>query len=293
VGLSALLTLLGLLLASTAVLDATSDGWYRYYVFSELAHQPWANQLWVGFWRDDILHHQWPLLITILGGGLYLARRTASRSALSSAPAYYATAALGLLGSAWLSRLHTGGYANVLMPAYAATALLAGLTYGALLRQRQSRPIHALLIASVLLQLSLLVYPPGSQIPTPADKAAGAQLITRLRDFRGPVLVLRHPWYGTVAGKGSFAQGEAIHDVLRSAPSRGARALHASLQSALDADHIQAVVLDGSFDGRTFHTQLTRDFRLQPEPITTPSLYPLTDARTAPTLLYLRVHPAR
>jgi hypothetical protein len=117
--------------------------------------------------------------------------------------------------------------------------------------------------------------------------------MTRLRDLPGPVLVLRHPWYGTSAGKGSFAQGEAIDDVLRSAPSRGARTLRAALQNALDADHIQAVVLDGTFDGRVFDTQLAREFRLQPEPIATPSLYPLTDARTAPTLLYVRIKPAR
>ena len=62
------------------------------------------------------------------------------------------------------------------------------------------------------------------------------------------MVVLRHPWYATLAGKGSFAQEEALGDVLRSAATRGARALRASLPRALDADHVQAVVLDGTFD---------------------------------------------
>ena len=58
---------------------------------------------------------------------------------------YYAAAAIGLIGSAWVSRLHTGGYANVLMPAYAAIALLAGLTYARLSAGRHGRIARPLL----------------------------------------------------------------------------------------------------------------------------------------------------
>ena len=72
VGIPALLTLLALVLASTAVLDAATDGWYGYYVFSELPGQPWAHQVWLGFWRDDILQRQWPLLILLVAGAVTL-----------------------------------------------------------------------------------------------------------------------------------------------------------------------------------------------------------------------------
>ena len=37
----------GLVLGSTLALDATSEGWYRYYVFGELAGQPWVTRVWV------------------------------------------------------------------------------------------------------------------------------------------------------------------------------------------------------------------------------------------------------
>jgi hypothetical protein len=292
VGIPALLTLLALLLASTAVLDALTDGWYRYYVFNELAQQSWAHQEWVGFWVNDILHRQWPLAILLIAGVVTLTARRKTRPALRSPALYHATAVLGLIGSAWLSRLHTGGYANVLMPAYAAIALAAGLTYGALLRGRHARIARPLLVVTVLVQLGLLAYPISAQIPTAADRAAGNQLIARLRALPGPVIVLRHPWYATLAGKGTFAQEEAIGDVLRSAATRGAGTLRASLPGALDTDHVQAVVLDGTFDTHFFGGELTRDFRLQPDPITSSRLYPLTDVRTAPTQLYLRVHPA-
>jgi hypothetical protein len=289
VGIPALLTLLALLVASTVALDAFTDGWYRYYVFSELAGQPWARQLWAGFWLDDILHRQWPLLIVLVFGAVALARRAGVRAAMHSPAMYHATGAAGLIGSAWVSRLHTGGYLNVLMPAYAAVALLAGLTYASLLGRRRGRMAPPLLAAALLMQLGLLVYPLGAQIPTAGDRSAGAALIARLRNLPGPVIVLRHPWYATLAGKGDFAQEEAIGDVLRSAATRGANALRASLPGALNADDVQAVVLDGTFDAHFFGAELTHDFRLQPKPITRSRLYPLTDVRTAPTLLYLRV----
>jgi hypothetical protein len=293
VGIPALLTLIGLVLASTAVLDAVTHGWYGYYVFSELAHQPWARQVWLGFWRDDILHRQWPLLILLLAGGVTLTWHARRPPALSSPTMYYAVAAAGLIVSAWVSRLHTGGYDNVLIPAYAAIALLAGLTTAALIDGRHGRVALPLLAVLLGVQLGLLVYPIGAQIPTAADRRAGAQLIARLRTLPGPVIVIRHPWYATLAGKGTSAQAEAIGDVLRSATTRGARALRASLRDALDTDNIQAVVLDGAWDTRVLGPELTRDFRLQTNPITTTRLYPLTDVRTAPTLLYLRVRPAR
>ena len=293
VGISALITVLALVVASTNVLNASTDGWYGYYAFNELAGQPLAHQYWLGYWVDDILHEQWPLVLLILGGGVTLAWRTRALPALDSPPAYYASAAAGLIGSAWVSRLHTGGYANVLMPAYAAIALLAGLTYARLVEGRHRRIASPLLAATLLLQLGLLAYPLGAQIPTATDRAAGAQLIARLRALPGPVIVLRHPWYATQAGKGTFAQEEAIGDVLRSAATRGKRALLASLRGALDADNVQAVVLDGTWDVHFFGATLTRDFRLRAEPITPSRLYPLTDVRTSPTLLYLRVRPAR
>jgi len=291
VGTAALITLLALVVASTVVLSASTDGWYGYYAFSELAGQPLAHKYWLGFWVDDVLEKLWPLVVGIFGSAVTLARRATALPSLGSSPVYCATAAAGLIGSAWVSRLHTGGYANVLMPAYAATALLAGLTHGGIVNRRPRRIASPLMAAALVLQLALLVYPLGAQIPIAADRDAGAQLIARLRALRGPVIILRHPWYATQAGKGTFAQEEAIADVLRSASTRGKNALLASLHGALDTDNVQAVVLDGPWDAHFFGAALTGDFRVQPQSITPSRLWPLTDVRTSPTLLYLRVRP--
>jgi 4-amino-4-deoxy-L-arabinose transferase-like glycosyltransferase len=284
VGVCAVAVLSALVLASTVVMNVSSHGWYGYYVFSELTHQPWSSRAWVGFWITDLLGQQWPLIVLIAGRAL-LGPGFRGRRVWRVRVSYYAAAATGLLVAAWLSRLHTGGYANVLMPAYAAMALLAGLAYGQLGKPAARRAAGA---ALVLVQLVLLAYPISAQIPTAADTAAGAQLLARLRALPGPVLVVRHPWYATLVGKGTFAQEEAIGDVMRSSAPRGARILDAELPISLDAFRVQAVVLDGTFDARFFSAELAHEFRLLPQPITTRPLYPLTDVRTAPTLIYVR-----
>jgi hypothetical protein len=281
VGVPASAVLAALVLASTVAMNVSSHGWYGYYVFSELSHQAWSRSAWIGFWRDDVLRREWPLVILILGGALTAGRTTRGHIRVS----YCSTVATGFFAAAWLSRLHTGGYANVLMPAYAATALAAGLAYGRVARAPTHRTAAT---AIVVLQLALLAYPIGAQIPTAADNALGSQLLARLRALPGPVLVLRHPWYATLAGKGTFAQEEAIGDVMRSSDRRGARLLGAELPVALATFHVRAVVLDGTFDVHFLRGELTREFRLLPKPITTPALYPLTDVRTAPALIYVR-----
>ena len=289
-GLSAIATLTALVVGSTLILQAATNDWYGYYIYGELVHQQVEPTLWVGFWRDDVWHQQWPLVILVAAGTAALA--ITARSTLKSY-IYWAAAAAGLIAAAWVSRLHTGGYANVLMPAYAAVALLAGLAYGALTSTTtavKSKRIAASLAAAaaVAIQLAFLAYPIAKQIPTAADNTAGHELMARLRTLAGPIIVLRHPWYATLAGKGTFAQEEAIGDILRSSAHRGARSLAPSLATALDAYHVQAVVLDGTFDAHLLEPELSREFALQRQPITPDRLFPLTDTQTSPTLVYLR-----
>ncbi len=54
-GVSALATLVGLVLGSTIVLDAFTHGWYQYYVFGELRSQGWVGENLRFFWQLSIL----------------------------------------------------------------------------------------------------------------------------------------------------------------------------------------------------------------------------------------------
>ena len=289
-----ILVLVVALAGSSLGLELSSHGWYRYYVLDELSGQPWVDTLWVGFWRDDLLAHFWPLA-GLLAATLALGRWRPGQSRAGAAagsdgrcapPGYWALAVAGLLAAAWVSRLHSGGYVNVLIPAYAAVALAAGLACARL--RRRGTGTGLLATALIIVQAVVLFQDPAAQLPTGADRRAGARLSALVRRLPAPVLVLRHPWYAQVLGRGAFAQGEGITDVLRSAAPQGRTVLSADLHGALDRDHVNAVVLDGGFDAALLGVGFARTFRLA---VTIPAarrLYPLTDTRTAPALVYVR-----
>jgi dolichyl-phosphate-mannose-protein mannosyltransferase len=302
-GVAALVALIGLVAGSTLLLDAVTGGWYRYYVVSELTGQPWRPHMWVGFWRIDLYDHL-RLLTWLLACALALTAALAWRGRGSARPralptirlpargrigvGYELTAAVGMLLAAWFSRLHTGGFANVLMPAYAAGALLGGVAFAKL---RQLGPLPALVAAAlVLVQLAQLTLMPDHALPAKAQRTAGNELISRLRALPGPVLVLAHPWYGTLAGKGSFAQADALAEVLRSDAPRGATDLRRALRGSLNRYDIRAVVLDKPPQA-WLAPQLAHDFVLEPGPITRLALRPPADLRSTPTLLYVRKLP--
>ena len=290
-GWTAVAALVVTLGAAGLVLELTSHGWFRYYALDELSGQPWVDTLWVGFWRDDLLAHLWPA--AMLGvAALALGRRAEAgagdaRSETDRAPAgYWPLAAAGLLAAAWVSRLHTGGYLNVLIPAHAAVALTAGLACARL--RRHGPATSALAAGLVILQVAVLWHDPAAQLPTAAERRAGAALTALVHRLPAPILVLRHPWYAQAAGRGTFAQAEAISDVLRSAAPRGRRALRADLGRALLRDGVRSVVLDGSFDAHVLGAGFARRFRLVAAIPAGDRPYPLTDTHTAPAFVYTR-----
>lgn len=307
-GIGALAVLIALVISSTLLLDALTGGWYRYYVVSELGGQPWQPRMWVGFWRLDIYAHlrplAWLLLAALTAGAAMAWRRwrteptgPAARDRIASAArrlrsggrlgiGYELAAALGLLLAAWFSRLHTGGYLNVLMPAYAGCALLGGVAFA---RLRRLGPLTAAVAAAlVLVQLAQLLALPDHARPAAVERTAGADLIAKLRLLPGPVLVLAHPWYGTLVGKGSFAQADAITEVLRSDASRGAADLRRALRGSLNRYAVRAVILDKP-PPSWLAPQLARDFTLERGPVAGRLLLrPPADLRGAPMLLYVR-----
>ncbi|WP_249011524.1 hypothetical protein [Conexibacter sp. DBS9H8] len=177
--LSALLVLGLLVGVSTLAFNAATDGWYRYYVVAELAGQPTIPQLRWQFWSVDLFSHlHW--LTGLLGlGGLAalpaLGRRRPDRERLGRW-LYDLGAVGGLLATAWLSRVHSGGYLNVLIPAYAAAAGLGGIAVAAL-RRRAGVAGTLIAVALIGLQYRSLLADTSAALPSAADERAGRELM--------------------------------------------------------------------------------------------------------------------
>lgn len=295
-GVSALAVLGGLVALSTLVLDAVSHGWYRYYVFGELPSQGIVPSQWQGFWRHDLLH---PLglvvgLIVIGLAVLALGRRFEGgwpevgwRSS-----GFWVAAGLGLVGAAWAGRLHAGGYDDVLMPGYAAVALSAGLVV-AWLRSHPAMVGRLGLSAGVVVimgaQFNRTAYPIGPQIPSAADRRAGDAFLALVRRLPGRVVVLDHPFYATLAGKGTNADEEAANDIERSGPSAARRTLVADMGTALLRPDVGAVILDNTGDERNLRAELRADYRLWSAPaVTGRAFFPVTDLQLRPSLVFIR-----
>jgi hypothetical protein len=296
-GAGALASLALLLGASTIALNALTHGWYGFYVFRELLGQPLAGGEVSDFWLHDLLTPL-PVVAVLAIVGCVATLRAARRVPSASGTAVIA-GAIGLLAAGWAGRLHSGGYANVLMPAYAAMALLAGIGTSWVRRRPRNQArtgprltVSASLVVALAWQLAHIAYPMSAQIPARADARAADQFVALVQHLPGRVVVLIHPWYATLAGKGDFAAGAAVQDLLRSRPSAARRALIQDETQALLAPDIGAVILDQAPDP-ILRPQLDAAYTAAPGPATVgASFFPVTDLRLRPAFIYIR-NPAR
>jgi hypothetical protein len=254
-------------------MDALHGGWFRYYAFQLPARHPLEPSMWLGFWTRDTL--PWLPLPFLLGLAAFTYRvRTGDRRGAMS----LALGTVGMLGTAWSSRLHSGGWDNVLMPAGAWLALLLGLGLGYLqgavgnegghkaipqlqagtgaIRGILGRPAILILCleAACLVQFGRLAYQPSWQIPGPADEEAGYRMVAVVKADTGSVFIPEHGYLAAKAGKPPFAHSMAILDVLRRSTGvtndTSARKLAGAIDSSLRAARFSSLWLDApSLDG--------------------------------------------
>jgi hypothetical protein len=247
--------LAALVAGSTLLLNLRSGGWYGYYVFGVAAGHSIDPGLVVRFWIQDLLT---PLALATVAGAAFLL--LPAPEGRPRARGFHAAVVAGLAGSAWWLRMFRGSYDNALMPAYAGVALLAGFGWDAWRGhfattapgEQGSNPdaggrrgAARLIAIGALAQFALLAWNPADQLPTRADRRAGAGLVENLRRVPGEVLVPSHPYLAVRAGKPDHFHEVALTDVLA---RRGHGALERALSDSLEAafrDHRWAtLVLD-------------------------------------------------
>ena len=297
VGLAGAVTLAALLVVSTAVLDHATHGWYDYYVFEELPSQGISTHAIQTFIPKSLLRPTgWALALGLVGlvVGWHMQREGRGTGADAGTGAstgwpFWICAGAGLVAASWLSLVHAGGSFDVLMPAYAAVAIIAGLGYDALVRSnpRYQSLLGALLAVVITVQVVQLDRGSLHEIPSDASAVAGHRFIALVASLPGQVIVADHPWYETMAGKPSWAQSEAVHDVLRSGPGPARRELLASIQSTLDSPSVTTVF--GDDPGDTIGPGFARNFRLGPPVFSCARcFFPVTDVPRRPYLRYDR-----
>jgi Dolichyl-phosphate-mannose-protein mannosyltransferase len=245
-GAAFFLVLAGAVGGSTVLMNALSSGWYRFYTFQLFGQHDLVRSQLLEYWVADILR---PMGIAFALTLLHLYVLAVARKWDDFG--FHVLFLAGMLGGSWTSRLHWGGDANVLVPAYAALAIGFGMGAGELLRPRQGgeaseRPFlpRVPFYALCLIQFASLIYNPFNQIPSHSDREAGERLVRRLAAIRGEVLVPAHGYLGEMAGKKGSAQTMAFADALGGPRAEVSARLESEMRSALGTGRYQAILLD-------------------------------------------------
>ena len=238
-------------------LDQASAGWYSFYVLDLPRGHRIESGAVMGFWLKDVIA-PFAIALALSIASLLPHRKAADAPRAPDHPPdrhFDLALAVGMLGAAWISRMHEGGAENVLLPAHAALAILGarGLMRFASRAgmASPSRARAALVLA--LVQFAVLAYNPMRYVPTRADAEAGAALTDRIRALPGDVWVPGHGYLATMAGKESHAHLMAVIDVLRSAPRSRPVQLQQDIEQSFHARRFTALVLD---DNQAFEPHL-------------------------------------
>lgn len=278
-------TLAVLVGGSTLVLQVATGGWYGYYTLALPSRHELVSSQWVGFFTGDLLR---PLPVAVVLGAVALAVLRRDRS---EGFWFHLLVGGAIVLAAYSARLHSGGYDNVVIPAYAELAVLFALGADALLRQPR-RLVGAAVGLACLAQLIALRYDVGAQLPDGARQRGGDAAVAALASLPQPVYLPGHPWYLRLAGLPLNAQSAAIEDVLRGGGSES-DALRKQLQDAIEQQRFGSIVVDSG----TGYSYLPDDTCRWYEPAGSlapgaPLPMPVTGTMTAPeTVLVRRATP--
>jgi hypothetical protein len=270
---------------TTLVLSLLTGGWYFYYTVTVMSlHGLGQEHMLVDFWTKDLGLMMVPAALL---GLFYLHRRFRDRSAEF---VLYATLTVGMVGAAWTSRLHGGGWLNVLQPAHALLAVLFGLGLGETESRRDGfrwRAVPLYLIAA--LQLLLLPYRPSRHIPTAEDVRNGDAFVEAMRRIEGEVYTPMHGFLPTLAGKEVFVHDDYLLTVLRTGDAEVVGPLLARFREAFASQRFEAVVID--YEDYRFMDLLREHYRYAGD--LPGSFRPRTGPVRAPQKLYLRKRQSR
>lgn len=287
--------------AAVLLLHVGTDGWSTFFVFTMPGAHGIEERAKLGFWTEDLVPIA-PTLLLALGGCVAGCRAGHWRQAL-----FLAAVGSGGLVTSYMSRLHTGGYDNVLLFAFVGACLLApvaaanarsvtgGLGACALLLLQFASLVFD--VRCAWLDRPLWLYRPQATQPGPGHRRAHEELAAFVRRQPGEVFVLGHGNVSGAVGKPRTAHAQAIFDLLQALPrhpdgtmdllalldpDRLARlpgrtgpalqAFYGRFHQALQQQRFAAIVLDlhqgGGFEA-TFAAGLAGRYRRSPEPLLT------------------------
>jgi hypothetical protein len=223
----------GLVAVGYGLLQWSSGGWFRRWVFEVPSGHPIERDVLFGRAWERMVEPLWPVSLLVAGALVIAVRRRAEWRGL---------AFWGIFGAAAAAATALGAsirlaYWNAYLPSLLAAALLAGVAAG---DWRRTAGLTPGLVAPLLLlvQLGISIYDPRPFLPG-ANRARAERFIQRLRDTPGQILVPYHPVAAVQAGK-----SPSFHTMALGAMGYGGIAPPQELEESIAAQRYSAIVLD-------------------------------------------------
>ncbi len=269
---------------TTGIFSLFFGEWFLYWVMARSQDAITSALDWSIFWIED-LPRLWLLLILSIFA-LYQFMRTRKIKLFR----FYIYWTLGIFISAWLSRMHFGGYVNVNMPAYAVLCIVGMMGLQHLVQKASSsssqwqRYIPIGLGLVVALQFISLSYDVAEQIPTEADRLAGDHFIQQLSEVEGTVMFFAHGYYPQLAGVDGAESGWLMNMV--DGDRTGERGLFdENVREALEQQRYAVIITDNApFLHQHYEDTLETYYEPQPVEIEGYDFVPVTGMQTRPFL---------
>lgn len=190
----------GIVLVFSVVLNARSGGWFFFYNFLLPSQLLIVKSKIISFWTHNILG---ALPIAFLVSLLFFVQGDDNRK-------IYGFLAIGAIIGAWVSYLPPGGYVNCLMPVYAILSICFGLGIDRML-SIASNKWRVFIYWGCIVQF-LMLYNPF--IALDLKSSGELALVEEIKKYEGEVLMPHSGNIAMYAGKRTFADHIAIHDIL-------------------------------------------------------------------------------
>jgi len=273
------------ILISAIWMNRISEGWYNYYVFTLPSQGPVYLTKSFRLWFIDILPR---LTIATALIAFYMLRKLDWQSRKQQA-VFYLCATAGMIGAAWMGRIHWGGYVNVAMPVYAWISVLFGLVIGKY--QQQDSEFHevrstigpAAVFGLCIAQFVCLIYNPIALIPSHADYQAGMSLKQKISETKGDVFIPMHPYLALMAGKRPSMHRMISADITRSSDEAASRRIKSELHHAITHRRYNLIILDDTW----IHSFVARYYHFKGFTFNDPSVFnPKTGLPKRPLFVY-------
>lgn len=210
------ITFIAIVVSSSIIFNAMTDGWYYFWNFSLVSQHDWNKKYFILFWTLDIFRpFSIGLVVTIF---YFILKKTTGEFRNSL---FYLILFIATILCSWPSRLHYGGYLNVLIPLYTGFAIFLGLGYHSISSyidrmSNESKNLLKIFLSLIIIsQFLTLWYNPLTIIPTKKDKEAGKYFVERISKIKGDVFVFSHSYVSRYAGKFSYPHEVLIMDLCR------------------------------------------------------------------------------